>query len=184
MKILLHICCAPCSPFPVQELKNLGHEFQGFFYNPNIHPFKEYELRKETLEGYAREIRLGVYFSPLYDMETFLREAVKEEEKGNNRCLYCYRKRLDQTAQWAKEEGHEAFTSTLLVSPYQKHDLIIQAAREVQAARNVEFLYRDFRPGWPFSREQTFFHGLYRQKYCGCIFSERERQIKKAKNKS
>lgn len=157
----------------------MRHSFKGFFYNPNIHPFREFELRQETLQSYAREIKLEVDFNHDYHIESFLRGAIREEEKGNNRCLYCYRTRLDQTAQRAKEEGFEAFTTTLLVSPYQKHDLIVQAAREVQEVRNLEFFYRDFRPGWPFSREQTFFHGLYRQKYCGCIFSEGERQKEK-----
>jgi hypothetical protein len=183
MKILLHICCAPCSPFPVEELKRLGHDFHGFFYNPNIHPLPEFERRRKTLEDLAQEIKLDIHFSSFCDIDAFRRGAKEEEQKGNSRCLFCYRLRLDQTAQLAKDEGFKAFTSTLLVSPYQKHDLIIQAAQEVQEARNMKFFYRDFRPGWSFSRQETFRRGLYRQKYCGCIFSEGERQEEKRKNK-
>ena len=117
MKTLLHICCAPCSPFPIEELKRLGHDFKGFFYNPNIHPRSEFELRKNTLEDFARQIGLEVNFSLEYDMEAFISGAREEEKKGNSRCLYCYRLRLEKTARLALDEGFGAFTSTLLVSP-------------------------------------------------------------------
>ena len=178
MRVLLHICCAPCTIFPLTALRGEGHEVGGFFYNPNIHPYSEYEKRLDTLRGYAAETALDVIISEGYPIELFFRGVSFREEE---RCGSCYRLRLEQTAAAAGERGFDAFSTTLLYSKYQKHDLIREAAEEVSLKTGVLFLYRDFRQGWQQGVDVSREMNMYRQKYCGCIYSERERFLKKRK---
>lgn len=172
MHLLLHICCAPCSIVPLQTLRAQGLEITGFFYNPNIHPFREYHKRKETLETYAQSQDLEVIYSDRYDLERFLEKTAPWDL---NRCRICYLIRLEAAAQEARDRGLKAFSTTLLYSRYQKHDWIKEVGQEMGERYNVAFHYQDFRPGWYEGIQQSKALGLYRQPYCGCIFSEKER---------
>jgi predicted adenine nucleotide alpha hydrolase (AANH) superfamily ATPase len=175
MKLLLHICCAPCAIYPHRVLREAGHGVQGFFYNPNIHPYREFARRAETLKEYAGAAGLEVLWESSYDLEEFLRRvAFKEEE----RCRLCYQMRLTRTARAAREGGFDAFTSTLLYSKYQKHELIQEAAREAARDAGIDFYYQDFREGWSEGVAASKALNLYRQPYCGCIYSERDRYSK------
>lgn len=174
-RVLLHICCAPCSVKCIEQLRNEGIEPTGYWYNPNIHPYTEFRSRKETLIAYAKEIGLRLEVNPDYALRPFLR-AVSAD--FGDRCETCYRMRLEQTAKFAAENGYEAFTTTLLISPYQNHELIVKVAEEAAEKYGVTFLYRDFRPAFRDGQEIAREKGLYMQKYCGCIFSEEERYRK------
>ena len=172
MRILLHICCAPCAIYPVEQLKREGFEVQGLWYNPNIHPYQEYRQRLESFKDYAAKVSLPVICKDEYGLSQFIREVVYRESE---RCLFCYRLRLKEAARIAKEGKFHSFTSTLLVSQYQKHDLIEEVGREVGREVKVKFHYRDFRPGLKGSIKLSREMGLYHQQYCGCIYSEYER---------
>lgn len=171
MKILSHVCCAPCFTYVHETMNDDGHTVTGFFYNPNIHPFEEYGKRRDSLVRYAEMKRVAVIYDDEYQIEEFLKGILA----CKNRCEYCYMDRLERTASLAAEEGFEAFTSTLLISPYQQHDLIREIGEKLSEEHDVPFFYRDFRLGYRDSRRLTFELGLYRQKYCGCIISEYER---------
>ncbi len=172
MKILLHICCAPCTIYPLEALTAMGHQVRGFFSNPNIHPYQEYLRRAATLESYAAKAGLPVIWDRGYPLEEFLRDIAFRE---TDRCRFCYYRRLLATARVAKGGKFEAFTSTLLYSKFQKHELIKELAQVVVREVGVPFYYEDFRVGWAAGRKESEKLGLYRQQYCGCIFSERDR---------
>ncbi|MDI3280684.1 MAG: epoxyqueuosine reductase QueH [Bacillota bacterium] len=172
MKILLHICCGPCSLYPLQALREEGMELEGFFYNPNIHPYREYLRRWEALHQVAEAEGLAVRHRWEYELEKFLARVA---QFPSERCRHCYELRLEKAAREAAEGGFAAFTTTLLVSPWQKHDLIRQVAEEVAGRVGVPFLYRDFRPGYRQGQQRARELGIYRQPYCGCIYSEKER---------
>ena len=178
MKTLLHICCAPCANQPIEVLRADGLEVTGFWYNPNIHPFTEYRARRNTVREYAGEIELPLVERNDYGLRPFVRAVAEDIE---HRCGKCYEMRLFETARQAQEGGFDSFTSSLFISPYQQHELMREVAERAAHEYGVEFLYRDFRPyfraGQDFARE----HGFYMQKYCGCVFSEEERYLKKNK---
>jgi len=178
MKVLLHICCAPCANRPLADLQAQGHEVTGYWYNPNIHPFTEYRARRNTVREYLAEIGVPLIEQNDYALRPFVR-AVAEDIA--HRCVKCYDMRLFETARTAKEQGFDAFTSSLFISPYQNHSLMMEVAQRAAETYGVEFLYQDFRPlfkeGQEFARE----HGFYMQKYCGCVFSEEERYLKAKK---
>ena len=176
MKLLLHICCAPCTIYPLQTLRNQGFQITGYFYNPNIHPFREYETRKDTLKEYARTGKLEIFYDDQYDLEFFLNQT---RPWGPERCRICYDLRLEATARQAKAQGFDAFSTTLLYSRYQKHDWIKEVGRKTEERLEIPFYYQDFRPGWFEGVQKSKELGLYRQPYCGCIFSEKERFTKK-----
>ena len=180
MNVLLHICCAPCAIMCVKTLRQEGIEPTGYWENPNIHPYTEYQARKQTLEGYARSIGLKLIIGAKYGLRSFL-SAVGSDFSG--RCLSCYRLRFEGAAKYAAENGYTHFTSTLFISPYQNHELMLRAAREAAEKYGVEFLHRDFRPCFTQGQEEARALGLYMQKYCGCIFSEEERHLRRRKKK-
>jgi len=172
MKILLHICCAPCSIVPIGRLRAAGHELTGFWYNPNIHPWTEHEKRRETAVTYTGRIVLPMIWRPGYEMPNFLRQVAFHEE---DRCRHCFRLRMLGAAETARQGGFEAFTTTLLYSKYQKHELLAEIAASVGQETGVAFHYEDFRPWYYEGVQRSKEEGLYRQKYCGCIYSEWER---------
>jgi len=172
--ILLHICCSPCAVYPVQRLREEEFEVAGFWYNPNIHPWLEHERRRESADRHAQAVQLPVVWHPDYDMVLFLRSVVGHERLGD-RCQICYRLRLSRTAEVAAQEGFDAFTTTLLISPHQDQDAIRRIGEDVGDAEGVEFCFEDFRRGWAQGRSIARQHSLYRQQYCGCIYSEWER---------
>jgi len=178
VRILLHICCAPCTIHPLRVLRGEGNEISGLYYNPNIHPYLEYRKRLETLETYAAQAGLPVIREEGYPLEEYLRQVAFREEE---RCSHCYLLRLTRAAQIAKKDRFEAFTTTLLYSRFQKHDLIRAIGEGVAATQGIPFLYRDFREGWPEGVRISREIGMYRQPYCGCIYSERERFCRPAR---
>jgi len=175
MKLLLHICCAPCSIYPMKILKQEEHKVTGCFYNPNIHPFREYQRRLDTLTDYVEQQNLEVLWPEDYDMEAFLRNIVYREA---DRCQSCYYMRLNYTARMAKNRAFDGFTSTLLYSRYQKHDLIRSLGESLGKEYGISFYYRDFREGWLEGVRLSKKAGMYRQPYCGCIYSEKERYLR------
>ena len=177
MRILAHICCAPCFTYPHKRLLDEGHDVTGFFYNPNIHPYSEYENRLESLGKYAELQGARIIYKNDYDIESYLRGALSAED----RCRFCYTCRLTETAKNANMLGFDAFTTTLLISPYQKHDILAEAGKKAADEHGIEFYYEDFREGYRESRELARNLGLYMQKYCGCIFSEKERYLRAKK---
>ena len=173
MKLLMHTCCAPCSVYCIDELRGEGIEPTVYWFNPNIHPYMEYKARRDCLKEYTKSINVNAIFEENYGLEEFCKNAIKDL---SSRCKnYCYPVRLEQTAKYAKENGYEAFTTTLLVSPYQNHEALIEVANMMAKKYDIEFLYRDFRIGFREGQNKARELGLYMQKYCGCIFSEEMR---------
>ncbi len=182
-KVLLHCCCAPCSLSCVGPLKSENVELTAFWFNPNIHPFKEYEARRDCLVGFMEKEKISLVVKEDYGLREFVRNVADDIE---NRCTYCYSVRLEETAKYASVNGFDAFTSTLFASLYQDHDLMMKKAYELAEKYGVKFYYRDFRPNFREGNQKAREMEFYMQKYCGCIFSEEERyqkQIEKAKEK-
>jgi len=179
MRILLHICCGNCAIFPVKTLREKNHEITGFFYNHNIHPYLEFKKRLETTVQYAQQVELPLNIHADYRLEEFLAAVAQNPQ---NRCEYCYRSRLQATAQEAHRLGFEGFTTTLLYSRYQKHQDIVAYGRQLAQDFNLFFHYEDFRVGWNDGIRISKEMGLYRQQYCGCIYSEKERYLPRQKN--
>ena len=175
MKTLMHICCAPCANQPIEVLRTDGFEVTGFWYNPNIHPVTEYRARRNCLQAYAEEIELPLILRNDYGLRPFVR-AVVEDIPG--RCVKCYEMRLFTAAQYAAEHGFDSFTSSLFISPYQKHELMRDVAYLAAEENGVTFYYQDFRPMFRDGQARARELGFYMQKYCGCIFSEQERYQK------
>ena len=173
--VLMHTCCAPCSLSCIDPLRAEGIEPVAFWYNPNIHPWKEYEARRDCLLAYAPTIEMHVIVDEDYGLRTFVEHVASDID---HRCTYCYQHRLEETARYAAEHGYEAFTSTLLASLYQDHDGIKAAAEKYARQYGVEFLYRDFRPNFRAGNQRARELGFYMQKYCGCVFSEQDRYQK------
>ena len=177
MKLLLHTCCAPCSVYCIDSLRKEGIEPTVYWYNPNIHPYIEYKTRMDCLKEYTKSINVKAIFEEDYGLREFCKNVVNDIE---NRCAnYCYKVRLTQTAKYAKENGYDAISTTLLVSPYQKHEILKKQAEEIAKEYGLEFLYRDFRVGFREGQAKARELGLYMQKYCGCVFSEEDRYQKK-----
>ncbi len=172
MKVLMHVCCGPCAVYPVQDLLKQGYQVAGYFYNPNIHPFQEYSKRREGALEMARHLGISLTVADGYRPELYFREVSFHEE---DRCRFCYAMRLREAARFAKEEGCDGFTTSLLVSPWQKHDLLHRLGEETGRDVGIPFLYYDWRRGFSEGRRQARQMGLYRQQYCGCLFSEQER---------
>ncbi len=182
MKVLVHTCCGPCLIYPLKRLRDEGHEVISFSYNPNIHPYTEYLKRMDSLERYCQFEKVPLLVAE-YDFYDYFHNVITFREK--ERCEICYHLRLDQAAKKAREEGAGSFTTTLLVSPHQKHDVIRSVGEEIASKHGVPFLYQDFREGYWETIGISKMLGLYRQKYCGCVFSEHERLVirsRKAKN--
>lgn len=178
MRILFHMCCAPCSTYPVSILKNEGHELHGLFFNPNIHPYTEYKKRLDTVKEFCENVNMPLIVLDQYNIQDFLRNCAYRE---NVRCQMCYSTRLERAANVAKKGNFDAYTTSLLVSPYQKHELIKKLSEAIGQRMGIEFLYRDFREGFKKGQEMAKDMGLYRQQYCGCIYSEEERYLNKQK---
>ena len=181
MKLLMHICCGPCSIYPVQVLRDDHCEVMGFFYRNNIHPFTECMRREETLKTYAESIALKMIYQPGYALEVFLRQVAFREA---DRCTYCYHDRLTTTANFAKKGKFDGFTTTLLYSRFQKHDQIRSIGEAVGKSVGVPFFYQDFRDGWKTGIDESRRLGMYRQPYCGCIYSEKERYYRQSRKKT
>ena len=173
MNLLLHVCCAPCQIFPVEEVANEGHKVTGFFYNPNIHPYSEYLRRKGEAERYSKDVGIEAV-SAGYDLAEYFR-AVAHNESADKRCQICWRLRMEETARFAAENDFDAFTSTLLGSPYQDHGAIKNICEMIAKRLAIKFYYKDYRTGFREAHRKAKAKGIYCQNYCGCVFSEKER---------
>ena len=172
MKLLMHACCAPCSVYCIDALRKEGIEPTIYWYNPNIHPYMEYKARRDCLIEYTNRINVECIIEDEYGLEEFCKNVSSRLE---SRCIdYCYPVRLRKTFEYAKANGYDAVTTTLLYSIYQKHEFIKKYCEKLAEEYGIEFLYRDFRVGFWKGHEEAKEAKLYMQKYCGCIFSEYE----------
>jgi predicted adenine nucleotide alpha hydrolase (AANH) superfamily ATPase len=174
MKLLLHTCCAPCALGAVQALQmtDIGMADNSlYFYNPNIQPLTEHEARLSAF----KEVVLSREY--LNDIDNYYCLEKWQEEARNHsagRCDYCYRSRLEKTAIKAAEEGFTAFSTTLLISPYQKHEEIRRIGEELGKEYSIQFFYEDMRPFFRAGQREAKELGIYMQKYCGCLDSKEE----------
>lgn len=176
-QLLLHCCCGPCATYTVNRLREEGFQVTAFWYNPNIHPFTEHRSRLEAMRTLAQLMELPLIVEEGYDMIAYFRAVVGHEEE---RCRDCFKMRLGRTAAVAREKGFTSFTTTLLISPYQKHELLREVGETAAKEQGIDFHYEDFRTGFRESQRLSREPNLYRQKYCGCIYSEWERFGKRA----
>ena len=175
MKLLMHACCAPCSVYCIEKLREEKIEPTLFWYNPNIHPYKEYEARRDCLIDYTKRIDIKCILEDEYGLDNFCKNVVNNLD---SRCIdYCYPIRLRKTFEYAKENGYDCVTTTLLYSIYQKHEYIKFLCEKLSDEFKIEFLYRDFRYGFWEGHNKARELGLYMQKYCGCVFSEQSIKI-------
>lgn len=173
MRVLLHTCCGPCFIYPLEILRKEGFEVEAYFYNPNIYPEDEYIKRKSAFVDFANtqkslKVHLSGYSASEYS------NAVVDSERPK-RCLECWDLRLLKTAHFAKENDIPAFTTALLVSPYQDIQAIRTIGQRIAKAKGIDFLYRDFRAGFREAHQKARALGIYCQKYCGCKYSLEER---------
>lgn len=175
MKLLLHVCCAPCSAYVIEQLQK-DHEVSLFYFNPNIYPDSEYEIRKNESQRYAKD--LGIEFVEKKLEHNIWLEKVRglenEKERGK-RCFICYKYRLEETAKYAKESGFDIFTTTLSISPHKSSEMINLAGKEIGKEIGVKYLEADWKKdgGFKKSCEISKENDFYRQNYCGCEFSIR-----------
>jgi predicted adenine nucleotide alpha hydrolase (AANH) superfamily ATPase len=178
--LFVHICCAPCAVYPLTSLlsKDLHLKITAWFYNPNIQPKEEYIRRRdgvaylaqvlpELVEGLREPLKVD--FSAPYEPALFLASAAGQPQEPE-RCRLCYRLRLMEAAKQAEQRGFKAFTTTLLYSRRQKHEIIVQEGQKAAKEHNVEFFYQDFRSGWQEGIELARKISLYRQRWCGCVY--------------
>ena len=180
MSLLLHLCCAPCLLYPQQVLNGDGFTFTGYFYNPNIHPYKEFRKRLDGVISYSKDQNIPLIIDRDYGLREFLRAVVFKEPQ---RCPVCYQMRLEKTVITAQERGFKYFSSTLLYSKYQNHSLIKKQGDNLSSKSPVSFIYRDFREGWQQGVDESLSLDMYRQPYCGCVYSEQERYDNRYKKK-
>jgi len=172
-RLLLHICCGPCSTYSIKRLREQGFDVTGFWYNPNIHPFAEHERRRECIRDYADAVGLPMIEEEGYEMPAYFR-AVAGHEAFGERCAICYRLRLERAAQVAQQRGFEAFSTTLLISPYQQQVLIRSIGEGLAHQYGPQFYFENLRRGWSERGHMAREHHLYQQHYCGCLYSEWE----------
>lgn len=180
MKVFLHVCCGPCTIYPLKVLREKGAEVTGHFYNPNIHPFKEFKRRLHTLQDYAKDIKLPLVHDSDYGLTDFVRKVAFHEDE---RCNICYLMRLEKTVILAKQKGFDSFSTTLLYSKFQRHPYLITLCDKLSQKYEIPFFYQDFREGWQKGIDKSKELEMYRQPYCGCIYSEQERYDKSLRKK-
>jgi hypothetical protein len=194
MKILLHICCSNCALYPFKLFRSGGHDFTGFWFNPNIHPLEEYSARLESLKKISNDWRIDMHYIEEFKPEEYFNMFnIKDPDKligssssngssgslippAPDRCRSCYKLRLEKTAEQAKNKGFDAFSTTLLISPYQDFEELAKTGNALAEKYNVQFHLEDFRPYFRDAMNLSKELGLYRQNYCGCIFSREERK--------
>ncbi len=182
MKLLLHCCCGPCLFYPLTALRTKPFDITCLFYNPNIHPYMEYERRFEAFLQVAGSFSIPVLHEGGYGLTGWIKQMMQTAPalEYPARCSECYSMRLEFTARRTKEMGFDCFSTTLLYSRYQQHEAIRNLGMEAANRHGVNFVYQDFRHGWQQGIDMAVESGIYRQPYCGCIFSEGERYAKRA----
>ncbi len=174
MKMLLHACCAPCLTYTYKVFSK-DFDVTVYWFNPNIHPFKEYERRLDAIKKYVDEKDIDIIYDDRYELSSFLEGALREDP----RCKFCYRWRLSETAKKASKKDFDVYSTTLMLSPYQDHDMIKKIGGEEGNKNDVKFIYKDLTDGFYESHDMADEYELYKQGYCGCIFSEKDRYYKK-----
>ena len=176
--LLLHACCAPCSSYVIEYLSKYFN-ITIYYYNPNISPVQEYKLRLDELNRLLKEMKAAEDINILpcdYEGEVFtqIAKGLEKEAEGGERCFKCYRLRLEKTAVAAKDNGFDFFTTTLSISPYKNADKLNEIGKELAEKYNISYLYSDFKKknGYKRSIELSKEFNLYRQDYCGCVFSK------------
>ncbi len=178
--LTLHVCCAPCLATAMETIRRQEKaEFpipdSIFFYNPNIHPLLEFRRRQKALQVYLERDPVPAEIDGRYGLVEYLAHILRDGEPPadrRDRCYRCYRLRLGKTAEWAAGRGDRAISTTLLASREQDRDLVAEAGREAAKAHGLEFVEGDLRQFLP---DEKKMRGIYKQQYCGCIFSEEER---------
>jgi predicted adenine nucleotide alpha hydrolase (AANH) superfamily ATPase len=173
LRVLLHCCCGPCALLVADHFRSLHHDVTGWFFNPNLYPEEEHAQREVTLGEAAREA--GLPLLPSAEPQPLQDFLLSLSRRGGRRCHACYELRLRETARKAAAEGFEAFSTTLLISPYQDLEAIAEIGAAAGEAAGVEFLFADLRGSYPASCDRARELDLYRQNYCGCLFSALER---------
>jgi len=179
--LLLHSCCAPCSSYVLEYLAKY-FKISIFFYNPNIYPLQEYSRRvieqKELISALKVKNEIN-FIEGKYDTENFynISKGLEEEKEGGTRCFKCYELRLKEAAIIAKEKNYDYFTTTLSISPHKNAQKLNEIGKKLSEECNIKYLYSDFKKkeGYKRSIELSNEYNLYRQDYCGCIFSKNER---------
>jgi predicted adenine nucleotide alpha hydrolase (AANH) superfamily ATPase len=170
--LLLHCCCAHCTAYSISYWRQCGFEVSGLWYNPNIHPLSEHQSRLEAMQVIAGEMRMPLITLEGYELVEYLKRVVGDETK---RCRHCFKLRLSKTAEVARQESFDVFTTSLLISPHQEHKLLRQVGEGLIGNSDAKFLYSDLRKRYSDSRHLTKGLNLYRQQYCGCLYSQWER---------
>ncbi len=176
-KLLLHSCCGPCTTVPIERLQS-EYEIVCFGYNPNIHPATEHQSRVRELKNLSKQMDFKLVL-PKYDPDAWFDRVrgLENEPEGGKRCEICFRMRMEKTAQFAHENGFDLFTTTLTISPHKNALLINKIGSEIAERMNVSFLESNFKKkdGYKRSIEMSKIYNLYRQNYCGCIYSCRDK---------
>jgi predicted adenine nucleotide alpha hydrolase (AANH) superfamily ATPase len=176
MKLLMHICCGNCALYPLKHFEEKNIRVRGLWFNPNIHPEEEYRKRRDAVKALQARWGLDVEYAGHHAMEPFVERIAAHD---GDRCEACYAMRLDETARAAKKMGADGFTTSLLVSPFQKFSLLVRTGRKLERKHAIRFHDEDLRSGWAEGRAMSREMGLYRQYYCGCIFSKEERDAER-----
>ena len=183
--LLLHVCCAPCSSY-VLEYLNEYFEITLYYYNPNISPESEYLFRLSELKRLTKEMPLSravkILYEPYGESEFLnISKGLENLPEGGARCKKCYRLRLEQTAKISKEKGFDFFTTTLSISPYKNANWLNEIGKELSEKYGIEYLFSDFKKknGYKRSIELSAVYNLYRQDYCGCVYSKEQAQIRR-----
>ena len=180
-KLLLHACCGICSLSVLEKLKNYFN-ITVLYYNPNIYPKEEYDLRLDVLKKVIQKTDANIQLmETIYNEEEFnnIAAGYEEEKEGGSRCSRCYNLRLEKTAIIAKEKNFDYFTTTLSVSPYKNSEILNKIGKALEEKYSVNYLYSDFKKkdGYKRSNELAKMYNLYRQDYCGCKYSFNEKNI-------
>lgn len=187
-QLLLHSCCAPCSSYVLEYLSEY-FKITVFYYNPNIYPNEEYQRRMEEQRDFISKLRPKnsiSFMEATYNPDTFyeLTKGLEKEKEGGKRCYLCYKMRMEEAATIAKTNHFDYFTTTLSISPYKNAEWINEIGEELEKKYHISYLYADFKKknGYKRSIELSKEYHLYRQDYCGCVFSKTERMSKKVEN--
>jgi len=189
-KLMLHSCCAPCSSYVLEYLSNY-FKITVFYYNPNIYPDEEYFKRVEEQKNFIQKFQFKNKVDMIegqFDKDTFYEMARGKEQmkEGEERCFACYRLRLEETAEIAKSRHMDYFTTTLTISPMKNSEKLNEIGCLLSAKYEIPYLVSDFKKknGYKRSVEISKEYNMYRQDYCGCVFSMKERELQKKEEKS
>ena len=181
-KLLLHVCCAPCSSYVLEYLSNY-FEITVLYYNPNISPYEEYEKRLNEEKRLIKEMNKEniKIMECEYDNELFeqMAKGLENVKEGGIRCYKCYQLRLEKSAKYAKENNFDYFTTTLTISPLKNSQVLNKIGKELEEKYNIKYLYSDFKKKEVYKRSIILSqkYNLYRQNYCGCIYSKKKEEI-------